>query len=412
MKKQYTVFSLILVFGLLLVGCTPEQPADAEPEQETAIPVEVTDVQLGQIDNSLSVIGNVVASKQVSVHPKLSGKIESLIVSKGDTVEKGQKLVQLDQSDILNSVKQSQASLQSAQANMDQSKERQGTDTTQAQQNVNDAQRSYNEAKLNFDRNKTLYVQEAISKQQYEQAESSLKQAESSLTIAQENLVTAKSDVNLKTLQAAVNQSQVSLDVARSQLADTMVEAPISGVIATLEPEEGEYVSPQSPIMTIIQTNPLLVKASITEEQLLLIQEGKSLTVHIQSIGANVQCKVTFISPITEEQNRSYPIELIVEDAPDNMKPGMVAKILLSQKEEQEEQIVIPINAVIQSEGIQYVFVIDGERAHKKEVTSGKENSESVVITSGLAVGEQIIVKGQLTLKENTLIRITGGTGE
>jgi HlyD family secretion protein len=412
MMKQYTVLSLISIIGLLIVGCTPEHPADTEPQEEAAIPVEVSDVQLGQIDNSLSVIGNVEASKQISVHPKLSGKIESLYVAKGDMVEKGQKLVQLDQSDILNSVKQSQASLQSAQANVSQSKERQETDIIQAQQNVDNAQRAYNDAKINYDRMKTLYEEEAISKQQYEQAESSLKQAESSLEVAQESLATAKSDVNFKTLQASVNQSQVGLDIARSQLADTLVKAPISGVIATLDPEEGEYVSPQAPIMTIIQMNPLLVKASITEEQLPLMQEGKTFTVLIQSIGVEVQGEVTFISPITDQQSRTYPIEITVEDVPDSMKPGMVAKVLLSEKEEQEEQIVIPINAVIQSEGKSYVFVIEEERAVKKEVTIGKENSESVVITSGLAVGEQIIVKGQLTLKDNTLVRITGGTGE
>jgi HlyD family secretion protein len=412
MKKRYTVLSLISIIGLLIVGCTPEQPADTEPQEEAAIPVEVTDVQLGQIDNSLSVIGNVEASKEVSVHPKLSGKIESLYVSKGDVVEKGQKLVQLDQSDILNSVKQSLASLQSAQANVSQSKERQEMDITQAQQNVENAQRAYNDAKVNSDRMKTLYDEEAISMQQYEQAESSLKQAESSVKVAQENLTTAKSDVNLKTLQASVNQAQVGLDVVRSQLADTLVEAPISGVIATLDPDEGEYVSPQAALMTIIQTNPLLVKANITEEQLPLVQEGNTFTVLIQSIGESVQGKVTFISPITEQQSRSYPIEITVEEVPDTMKPGMVAKILLSQKEVQEEQIVIPIKAVIPSEGKYYVFVVDGERALKREVSIGKENSESVVITNGLSAGEQIIVKGQLTLKDNTLVRITGGTGE
>ncbi|MCF6093630.1 efflux RND transporter periplasmic adaptor subunit [Microaerobacter geothermalis] len=410
MNKRMVSLFIGALFILILTGCSAlrEQSTNAEPSEQV-YPVEIAPVEKGKVNDELIIAGDITAIKEVTVVSKLTGKIERIYVKKGDWVEKGQRLAQLDQSDILNNVKQAEAALQSAQANLANAKASRESGIIQAQQNLKNAQLAYENAKINYERMRVLYDQGAISKQQFEQAETGLKQAEASLNMAQESLNSANRTENIKTLEAAVKQAEVGLQIARDQLANTVIEAPITGQVVMIGSDEGEFTSPQAPFMTMMQTKPLIVKANISEDQLIYVKEGQQLEIQVKSVGKTLSGTVRFVSPVTSSQSRSYPIEIEVQEAPEVVKPGMIAEILLNKLSESKEQILVPIDAVIMSEGKSYVFVVNNDRAEKREVTTGKENGQFVVIEGGLTEGEQIVIKGQYTLKDGYAVRVTGG---
>lgn len=420
-KKQKVTMYLGLLFILILGGCTQTEDSSTEVEEQS-VPVEVSKAQFGHIDQSLTVTGDVVADKEVTVTPKISGKVTEILVRKGDIVREGQKLAQLEQTDILNNIKQSEASLQSAQANLANALAGRETGIVQAQEQltssslaVENAQISLNNAQLNYDRTKSLYESGAVPKQQYEQAETALQQAEvglqqaqSGMRLAEEGVENAKRMENIQTLEAALKQAQVSLETTRSQLDNTIIAAPMGGEITMVYVERGEMASPQAPFVHIIQTNPLLVKTKISEEQLRLVDKGQELEIYIKSVQEKLGGVVRFISTISEEQSRLFSIELEISDAPERMRPGMIAEIHLQPMSE-SDLIVVPIGALLKSGSEQYVYVVESDRAVKKEVLTGQENSEWVQIVDGLNEGEVVVSKGQSRLAENSLIRIVEG---
>ena len=111
-----------------------------------------------------------------------------------------------------------------------------------------------------------------------QQAELGLEQAKVALRLAEEGVANAERMEQIRTLEASLHQAQVSLDHARDQLTNSVILAPISGEITDITIEVGELASPQVPIMHIVQRNPLLIKANVSEEQLRWWKKGKNWT--------------------------------------------------------------------------------------------------------------------------------------
>lgn len=404
-SKKPVILALLAI--TLVAGCSSPQAATPPTENvESVTPVQVETVNTGSVSSESGINAKLAPSEEVQITPKMGGKITSLPVKLGQHVEKGQLLFKLDETDAQNSLKQAEAAYRVAQANLAQTGSSSDQGLVQAKNGLKQAEQALADAKINQQRMQQLFSQGAISAQQMEQANSQLTNAQTSYENAQQSLQAAQQKNGLQVSQASVNQSAVSLENAREQLANATVTAPISGFVSSVNGAVGQ-MSGQQPVVVIVNTNPLLVKANLSEADITKVKVGTIVKVNVQSTDKTIEAKVTAVSPVMDSQLKAYPIEITIPNPSNELKSDMVVNVTFpSSTTEGANALVISRKAVFDRDGKQYVFKLEGETAKLTEVTTGKSSSDVIEITNGLAAGDQIVVKGQTLLQDGSKISI------
>ncbi|GAA4711637.1 efflux RND transporter periplasmic adaptor subunit [Brevibacillus fulvus] len=405
MKKRN--ITIILSALLLLAGCSSKEAAEPQPAQqeETVTPVIVDTVKKGAVNLEAGFTAKLAPFQEVQVSSKVSGKITSLPVKLGQYVNKGQVLFQLDKQDLENSVRQAEAALQVSRANLQQSGNSSTSGLEQAKNSLRQAEQALADAKRDQQRMQQLFSQGAISAQQMEQANTALTNAQTAYDNAKQTLQSAQQMSSVVVSEASVKQAEVSLQNAREQLANATVTAPISGFIASVDGEVGQMASAQTPVVTVVNTNPLLVKANLSENDIRNVKVGTVAKVTIPSYDQTIDAKVTAVSPVMDEQLKAYPVEISIPNPNNELKPDLVVNVVF-QTGSGDDKLVISRAAVVESGGKQYVYKVEGDTAKQVEVTTGQSSSDYIEIVSGLAEGDQIVVKGQTMLKDGSKISI------
>lgn len=400
-SKKPVILALLAI--TLVAGCSNPQAATPPTENvETVTPVQVETVKTGSVSSEAGISAKLAPSEEVQVSPKMGGKITSLPVKLGQHVEKGQLLFKLDETELQNTVRQAEAALRVAQASLNQTGSSSDQGLVQAKNSLKQAETALADAKVNQQRMQQLFNQGAISAQQMEQANSQLTTAQTSYENAQQSLQAAQQKTGLQVSEASVNQSAVSLANAREQLANATVTAPISGFVSSVSGAVGQ-MSGQQPVVVIVNTNPLLVKANLSEADITKVKVGTVVKVNVQSTDKTIEAKVTAVSPVMDSQLKAYPIEITIPNPSNELKSDMVVNVTFpSTTSESSNALVISRKAVFDRDGKRYVFKLEGEIAKLTEVTTGKSSSDSIEITSGLSAGDQIVVKGQTLLQDGS----------
>lgn len=408
MKRAKLGIAVVLSALLLAAGCSPTQAPTAEENKITPVQVEVAGS--GSVVNESGITGKLAPSQEVRVSPKVSGKIKTLNVSLGQFVTKGQVLFTLDQTDLLNSVRQAEAGYALALANLSQSKNSSGQGLEQAKNTLEQTEQSLNDAKRNAERMSLLFQQGAISSQQLEQAKLALVNAQTAYANAQKAYESANQLTGVDVSEASVNQAKVALDNAREQLANASISAPISGYVASVNGAVGEMAAPQggqTAVVTIVKINPLKVKVNLSETEIGNVQPGTKAIVDIEALNKTINASVTAVSPVMDQQLKAYPVEITIPNPDNQLKPDMVVSVKFAdQRKTDKKTIVISRKAVFDQEGKQYVYKVQGDAAKMAEVTTGKESSDQIEILSGISVGDQIVVRGQPLLKDGAKVKI------
>ncbi|RKD22957.1 hypothetical protein BEP19_12055 [Ammoniphilus oxalaticus] len=432
-KQSYTYFFMIIIVAAFLSACGKEA---AVTDTEQTFPVYIKQAQSGLLQDTQKLTGEVAVSKEIQLSANVSAKIEAIHVRKGQHVEAGQLLATLDQTDLRNQLKQAEVSLRTAQVNVENAKLNRQKEIDQAQLNLQNTQFAYQEtgiadsnamtalqiAETNHQRAAMLHEQGAIPKIELEQAEDALQKAQASLQqqqltrqkaqaaiqAAEKAVANANRTEGIKAAESSVTQAQLTIELVKDQMKQAAITAPFAGKVTNIALESGEMASPQTPLLTLVQTNPLLIKTSVTEKVLAELELNQAVSAAIKSIGEDVQGKLTFISAVTDPQANVYPIEVELKAPSAKVKPGMVAELTLAKQVSGEEGILIPNEALLFVNQEHYVFVINEDmRAERRSVTVGKENEQWAHIQDGLNSGENIVVKGHLTLKDGALVEVT-----
>jgi multidrug efflux pump subunit AcrA (membrane-fusion protein) len=407
--RSYTVKLAILGIAavMMISGCSRgAKPTDVKPE-ETVTPVEVEQVTKGALKANETITGKAEANLDINVVPKASGKLVSLHVAKGDDVKKGQVLANLDSTDAELALKQAQAAVSQSQANLAQAQSARQTNIETAAAALKQAEIRLQDAKTNLERVKALFEAGAVSKEQYDQAVSAEQQAELDYNKAKVNSDNAQSTDNIKTLEAAVKQSQVSVEQARQRISDNVITSPTSGEVADITAHEGEMVSGQAPFIRIVSLDPVLVDVAVTAEQLALFKEGQQVKVNFPALNQDVEGKVRFISPSADE-NGKFMVETAIDNEKRLILPGMIAQIDVGRVQV-DEAILVPTAAVIDKLGNQHIFVVKGDKVTEVPVEVVKSASDLTAIKGDVQPGDQVVVKGQLTLADGDKVKVVKG---
>lgn len=410
MRKGFFFSILILIMGVSLIGCTQAPPTSGTDQNPDPIPVEVAVVGLDKTGGGSNYTGSFTPIKDYTILPKFAGKLLTLKVNKGDSVKAGQLLATMDVSDVEQQVKQAKSQLDSAKANYAQGLAAHKAGISQAEINLQNAERGYNEAKKQADRMRNLKDSGAISVNEWEQAENAFKQAENALKLAQQQLTQAKAEEGLKAAEASVAQAQTAYEAAQKNLSDARITSPVDGEVAEINGDEGEMVSPSAPFIRVINRSELLFTFTVWEQDLVRLKTGMKMGIDIPSLQKKVEGTIRFIGITPAQNTKTYPVEVLVKNENKILSVGLSgeAQLTVSGK----ESLVVPNEALVEKEGKQYVFVVQGDAAVQKEVTVETLDSNRAAVKAGLKEGDQVVTKGKYSLTDGAKIKVTAGAGE
>lgn len=358
--------------------------------------------------------GTLEASQSVSVSTSVAGTIESL-VSVGDTVEAGQTLVQLESDTLEETVREAEIALSQAQTQLESLRSTQ-TDATgsltnniaEAERAVSDAQRTVDSAQSDLTLAQRLQKAGTESASSVQEAQNAYDAAVASLEGAQESLDTLRSSQDLqgqadtqdlRNAELAVEQAQLTLDRAQSDLADATVVAPIAGVVTTISEEEsgsgtdtdastaiqiqaGTTLSAGQTVLTLSNYQTINLNAQIDETEISNIKVGQSAEVTADAVeGQTFSGEVTAVSPSAETQDNIPVFEVTIQiDNPQlTLRPGMTAEAEIAI-ETIQETLSVPTRAV-QTVGEQSLveLVQEGEVIPLPVEVVGSDGLDSVV---------------------------------
>lgn len=369
-------FCLLLIGLLALLGCKGKGP---RPEVSPEVPVvEVAKVERHPVQRWTEVLGNVFPHKAIRITPKVPGRIEAIYVKEGDWVKEGDPLVKLDQTDFLLALEKAKSSFQKAQAQLEQ-----------ARIGLEDRQRDYQRAKA-------LFEQRVISQQEYEKVEAALKASEAQYELA----------------KAQLQEAATALRQAETELHESVIRAPFSGVVTQRFVDAGQraYTMPPTEILELIDSSKVKVILDLPERDLPKVRLGAAVKVYPDAMPEReLSGRVSSLYPKVDPMTRTFRVEVLLDNPKGELKPGMFvkAKVFLGT----DLALLVPREAVMRmlGTGKEYCFVVVKGRAEHREVLTGDKWGQYVEILQGLSEGEEVVISGQEKLKSGMAVRVKGG---
>jgi multidrug efflux pump subunit AcrA (membrane-fusion protein) len=414
--KWFVLAAVIILAGLVLYrgwGFTQKQ-AGTQRVARMEVPVQVTSVVSKPLTYSIKVTGDILALMQVDLFPKVSGYLERIDVHIGDIVKQGQVIAQIDRTDFLQKVREIEAKVAQARAQLAELET--GTRTEelhQAEEAVKQAQSRFENAKMQRERIEALYKREVISKKERDIADMDFTVAEAQLASSQQNLkllrVGARQEVR-DASQSKLKEMEAVLEQERTRLQNAKIVAPFRGEVSRKYLDAGALVSPSTPLVSLVHTETLKVIANVLEKDIPLLKAGMKAKVRVESYPGKVfEGRVEKINSALDLSTRTLQAEIYIPNSDRSLKPGMFANVELALLEK-PQTLVIPREAVIEAGGEMSVFVVDGKQAVRRSITLGYEQDRSVEVLKGLNEGDQVVIKGQQSIKDGSAIRIVEGS--
>lgn len=383
--RNRVLLLVISLLTILLVGCGASDETNQAGE---GLPVTVAKATQGKLQGTIGITGKIEAVQSANVVCKVPGKVASISVDIGSTVTAGQLLLSLDARDLAAAVTQAEASVAAAQAQVET-----------ARAAIETAQVTYDAAKKNYDRGLELVKAQAISQYEFDN------NYEKPYKLAQTGLASAKAALN--SAQSQVTVAQAGLQKAQVAYNESLVTAPISGVVTARNVNPGEMATTTSPVVTIVNLDKVVVKASVNEEQVNKLKTGEKVMVRVAAVSEKpLEGKVTNISLAADPQTKAYTVKVQLDNPQHLLKPGMFAEVMVNDS--QDQGLIVPRQAVIPEKENHFVFVVENGVAKKRMVEVKLADDKNVLISSGLKEGEEVVSSGQASLKEGQKVYVKG----
>ena len=310
----------------------------------------------------LSVVGTLVSGSDVSIAAQVPGSVASVEAQVGDKVTKGQVLAKIDDSTF-------RAQLAQAQAALSQVKTAQGS-----------AQANLALAASTLDRVKAVYALGGVSQQDLQNAQTQYTNAQ----VAAQNAS-----------GGAVQAAQAAVDNLKLNLQKTVITSPIDGVVSARNVEPGEVASPGVPIMTIVQSDPRKIVATVPATQANLVSSGQPLQIKFDAFpNRSYPAKITSINPSSVATGDFYPLEARLSESSPELRAGMVATGTL-EANVSAGQPLAPQSAISRIGAQNYVYVVKDNKALRTPVQTGLSGTangqDEVTLTSGVSSGAQLV---------------------
>ena len=388
--KHIRICSAVLAtaLALSLTGCQDNGNSSSEDAAPAGVAVQVQEVAIDTISTESRVSGTVTTDSDTSIYVAATAKCTAVYVEAGDTVAAGDRICTLDMASTLSSYNAANISYQSAVQSYQDQAAIFDTQIALAEKNVRDLQ--------------ALFEIGAAS------------QAE--IDSAQLNLMTlqASRDSTLAQLEAGIQTSQSNVEQLSTVLenvdAGGNVIAPASGTVTSLSAVKDGYVSASMPVAVIDGAEVMEVSVSVTEALLPKLAIGDEADVTVSALDTSFVGTIRSIEQTANVQTKLYGVTVSVPAEVTGLRSGMFADVSF-RTDTSADTIVIPTEAILTSNNIQYVFVVEGDTARYQEVTTGLSGNGVTEVTGGLEAGQQLVTVGQAYLSDGDAVRIVSEEG-
>lgn len=347
MKTKHIVYSLLIIGIIaLIVYRINSNKAESSPSSrgaaETATVTAIIATPEKFADN-LQLSGSLEANEQVEIRSEVMGVVEAINFKEGTEVSKGQVLLRVNDIEM-------RAQLSKV-----------GTAKQLASENERRA--------------KLLLEKQAISQEEYDVASAGYKSAQ-----AEAQLISA-------------------------QLDKATIRAPFSGTIGLRYISEGTYVTPTTPIATLVNTKQLKITFSIPAKYANRIKLNSEVSFTTSGSKTEHSAKIYAVEPQIDVATRTLKMRAIADNPEGTLYPGMFASVLLPL-ETVDDAILVPSEALIPIQNGKMIFISEGGKAKQIKVETGSRTESSIRILSGLKAGDTILTSGVMSLKDGVPVKV------
>jgi RND family efflux transporter MFP subunit len=365
-RSLAATLALALLSLLLLAACTSD-PARPAATATASLAVRVVRVEARPLELGVNVTGSLVSSVAVDVKTEFAGRLISLLKQEGDRVSRGELVAQMEEVSAKLSVGQARATLEVAQATLDRVKV------------------AEEHARRELDRAQNLLKSGGITDRDFQAAETAARDAQAQVNLA----------------QAQVEQARQTTAQAEKHLNDCRILSPISGEVERKFVNPGSWLDGNALVYHLVDNQRLELETYVASTELAPLTKGQKIRFTVAAFpDQEFDASVLAISPAVQLQNRSVLVRAAVPNPSGRLKGGMFAKgrIITGTR---PSTVVIPADAVWRRAGQpSYVYLVDQNRARRREVKLGLEQPQGFEIASGLNDGEVVVAEQNLELAD------------
>jgi membrane fusion protein (multidrug efflux system) len=320
-----------------------QRPDPVRAAGPRAVPVMTAHPKLKDFPLEVEALGTVRAKESVDITAKVADRVAAIHFEEGKQVKKGDVLVELDS-------QEARADLAAAEA----------------------AER---DSRSQYKRSQELFQTRALSEAQLEQLEATM----------------------------LANQARVA--AARSRLNDRIITAPFDGRVGLRNVSLGGLVSPGTVITTLDDLS--VVKLDFAVPELFLSSLEPGLTVAAQSSAypnTTFKGRVDSVDTRVDPTTRAVVVRALIDNKDGRLRPGMFMTLRLVRAA--GKALMLPESAIVPEDSRQFVFVVDGDRARKREVTIGRRRPGEVEILKGVTEEDVVVIDGTLNLHDDTPVQV------
>lgn len=323
-----------------------EPTAGATPAKYAppATPVRAMVVKPQELNDYITVSGSTLPNEEVMISSEVPGKVKDIHFKEGDYIKKGKSLIYLDDEEL------------------------------QAQRNRLQVQTDLNHKIA--ERFKGLYEKEGVSLQEYEVA------------------------------QAEYEKSKADLALLDAQLKKRIIRAPFSGRLGLRQVSEGAYLAPGTPIVALVNDNPIKVEFSVPEKYSRSVGKGTPIEFRVENQPGAVQGRVEASDPNIDPDTRTFRLKATAPNPGGKILPGAFANVRVNLQAF-DATVMIPTEAIVPELGGKKVYVYRNGTATSVPVQTGIRQESLIQITEGLNNGDTVITTGVLQIRDGTKVEVT-----
>ena len=388
------------LMSLIVVAESCSKTSGKQVDNVAARPIPVRMIPVGQkqLRRNVESVGSLFPLDEVTVSSEVEGRVEQVLVDVGDHVTAGQTIVKVVPTELQLTLDQQRATLQQARARLGLPENVEDVKDVRDAAEVKKAAADLADARQKYERAKTLFEQGLLPKQSFDEADSRNNAARAAYDLSVQGV---------QNLRAALAQSRAAAALAQKKVADSIIRAPFAGQIKERSVTQGQYLKVQTPVMVIVNVDPMRVRLRVPEKMAAWVKTGQEVTVTVEAYpGRSFTGKISRINPSVDQQTRAFEVEAMIVNHEALLKPGFFVKASIPSSFV-VDSLFVPEDALLYVYGVYKVFVIDGNTVKEKEVKIGERSGTEVEILEGLAQGDRIAVatKGQ-ELKEGAVVEI------
>lgn len=378
MVRYITAF--LIALAAANTACKKPAPA-AKKQDNRPVRVAASTARFKQVQRNVESVGTLYPFDEVLISAEIEGKVDQVNVDLGDRVTPGQVLVQISDEEQRYILAQNEAQLRMSLERLGLKSESDRVTDIRQTPEVRRAEAERFEAEQRYKRVRELVEQGIGAKTELDQASGRFQAASAAFdaTINQ-----------ARNLAQEVERFKAVVDLQRKKLRDTSVRAPFAASVKERQVSVGLYVRPNTPLLTLVKTDPIRLRLEVPERMAPWVKEGQMAEISLEAFeDRKFQGKLWRISPTVDQSKRTFVVEALIANPNAALKPGSYARARVPTNRV-ERIVVVPSKAVNYVLGTNKAYVVTAGVVDARDVKLGDRFDEDVEILEGVKEGEVV----------------------